>query len=334
MVDVNCGKCNGLVLSIFATCSGLCGRCFHHHCVGLSKEELNFINNNNTSVHWYCPDCEPVLTMRHISNTLVEHTKILSDIMSKINIPAYESNLRQNSTHHATTTNTSQPARTDSAIESTSTRAKAAKKTNKSSRAETPTSTAHTASARSRSIAQPNPFEISLSEASSPMFQPVVALHRIDAQNNTNIPVLDQQCRTVPAQDTSKGAIPKRNQKTIGRIHDLLAAQKKLPPLFGTCNENSFIRSSRCLFITKLDPRCTTNDILRHFTSEISASNDDIKIYNISKPEAIYSAFKIWCPNDVFNRAMNPAKWPSGTIIREWINMSKNWLSQKGPSIT
>lgn len=149
----------------------------------------------------------------------------------------------------------------------------------------------------------PNRF-MNLSAADSPSFQPKIVLNRL-----TSAQINEFQPKQPPLAS-------KRKTKTVGRVADLRMAQMTLPPLIGTGNKDCAIHARRCLFVSKLDPAHTTKEILSHFISKLSTTENDVKVYNISKSDALYSSFRIWCSDDVFRRAMNAAMWPPGTIIR------------------
>lgn len=76
--------------------------------------------------------------------------------------------------------------------------------------------------------------------------------------------------------------------------------------------------------MTKLDVAHTANDILQYIEAQLSLSANEVNVHNISKEGVGYSAFKIWCHDDVFHKAMDARLWPAGAYIREWVDVSKN----------
>lgn len=84
MTDNSCGVCGILVFDGFLCCSGLCGKCYHYNCVGLTKSALQVVIRFN-SIHWFCDKCTSITRFRSIEQSINDIKSIVTKIDEKIN---------------------------------------------------------------------------------------------------------------------------------------------------------------------------------------------------------------------------------------------------------
>lgn len=395
LVDLACRKCGIIAFSGFVICSGPCGGCFHHHCAKLDPNSLNAITAN-TSIHWFCDECNVMDTINGIHRKLEQLTIQMEGFLSgwrRFCAPVLEEMRVHGPREQYSNAKTNVDG---TRLDSLSLVANTADKINVGKRSKLPSPTAPTAKndaviiedivddgvnivTHSRSPlkaatvapvtipkAAPNPETnpkpkkasrkqhkvpqdlVSLTEAvaGEHRYQPKVVLEKLTLpilKNAISSAITSTAISTVAtAASTSTSARSQINTEHTGtnrnraasHVVSLRAALRGHPPIIGCGESLGTLRAAdrnvggrnKCLLVTNLDVACTTDDVLANLIAHCEATTDNVKVIKLSlRNSGSYGSFKVWCPAKIFEMALSPSLWPSGSIIREFIPMSKNW---------
>lgn len=93
-------------------------------------------------------------------------------------------------------------------------------------------------------------------------------------------------------------------------------------------------RLPRCIFISRIHPETTEDEIVNHISARTGAPRASIVCRKISsrrnsEGRSFTASFRVLVPEDSYQAALAPNIWPINTIVREFIPKTRS-----GPSTT
>jgi hypothetical protein len=77
----------------------------------------------------------------------------------------------------------------------------------------------------------------------------------------------------------------------------------------------SVVEKTAWIYVTRLDPSVSKEDIISHVTNMYSGDKPTILCDKLKTRHASYSSFKIGVPKRLEEECMKPSNWPSGLLI-------------------
>lgn len=294
-------------------CYGPCGKFYHAKCVGSTTLFIEKVDASKIAV-WFCPDCRKISLSQlafKMSSFKTDITKIkkgldelcnnFNDAVSNLNnfsAPKFSVDISTSTDDleepHTPLPNVSSKT-IDLLVQSTSDISK------------------HNKSKKKKQDTHSSEKRLCLRSCVGPT-------NNNNETTTVDLAVVSSRPSSVDNQITELPHIPKQVESVPETIN------VNYPPIepFPIPKQVESVPKPKQIFVSRLKPDLTSNDIISHLTLNHNISNDlIIRCTKISKPNSFVSSFKMFVPPSQFDYLCSPNFWPSGTLLKEFVGSSK-----------